>query len=330
MQFECNAFAAKLKAACEAKNAQFYIVYHINPDGDCIGSAFGLSLILRKLGAKCAVIGRDGVPAHFHWMTDPIKNDILDENAQYIGVDCKDRGRTGSVLMQQPYAFWIDHHGSPEEQAEYEYVRPECSACSELVLSVAEALGIEPDRQTAELLYTALVTDTSCFRTSATNAQSFASAARLAACGIDPYAIGRRHAMVKSAARLKLEQIIFAGMELHCDGQLAVGTIMLDDLKTAGIAEVNGPETENINGLLELIETARVTVMIREYPADNPEGQTRFSVKTTEAGLSARSVAEQFGGGGHPNAAGGFMRETPARARELLTAACKKLLENEK
>lgn len=68
--------------------------------------------------------------------------------------------------------------------------------------------------------------------------------------------------------------------------------------------------------------------MIREYPADNPEGHTRFSVKTTEPGLSARSVAEQFGGGGHPNAAGGFMRETPARAKELLTAACKELIRN--
>lgn len=325
MQLKCNAFAAKLKAACAAENAQFYIVYHINPDGDCIGSAYALALLLRRLGAKSAVIGRDPVPAQFRDMTDPIENDILDGSAQYIGVDCKDRARTGDVLKQKEYAFWIDHHGSPDEEAAFEYVRPEHSACSELVLAVAEALGITPDTQMAVLLYTALVTDTSCFRTSATNAMSFQAAAKLAECGIDPYAIGRKHAMVKAPSRLKIEQTIFGGMTLDCDGQLVTGLVLLDDLKRAGIAEVNGPEMQNINALLEVIESAKITVLIREYPADNPEGQTRFSIKTTDRRYSARDLAMQFGGGGHPQAAGGFMRETPARARELLIEACKKL-----
>ena len=83
---------------------------------------------------------------------------------------------------------------------------------------------------------------------------------------------------------------------------------MLDDLKRAGISEVNGPEMHNINALLEVIESAKITVLIREYPAGNPEGQTRFSVKTTDRAFSARKIAEQFGGGGHPQASGGFMR----------------------
>ena len=134
MKLTCGEFAGRLRAACEAENAAFVIVYHINPDGDCIGSAFGLALILRALGAKCRVIGRDPVPAQFRCMTDCIPADDLPEDVQYIGVDCKDCARTGTDFLTLPYRFWIDHHGSPLENAACEFVRPECSACSELVL----------------------------------------------------------------------------------------------------------------------------------------------------------------------------------------------------
>ena len=78
----------------------------------------------------------------------------------------------------------------------------------------------------------------------------------------------------------------------------------------------------------EFIDTAEMTVMIREYPTDNAEGQTRFSVKTMTPGLSARAIAQQFGGGGHFNASGGFMHEEPEKARALLEKCCKACFEH--
>lgn len=35
---------------------EYVIVYHIRPDGDCIGSSFALALGLQSLGKKCTVI----------------------------------------------------------------------------------------------------------------------------------------------------------------------------------------------------------------------------------------------------------------------------------
>ena len=84
MKLSLSDFAAKLRTAAATENAQFCIVYHINPDGDCIGSAYALMLILRTLGAKCAVCGRDPVPANFRNMTD-------DEKAQFILDALKDK-----------------------------------------------------------------------------------------------------------------------------------------------------------------------------------------------------------------------------------------------
>lgn len=316
MSMTLSSFAEALRAACAQENAQFCIVYHINPDGDCIGSAFALALILRALGAKTAVEGRDSVPAQFRVLTDVVPQDTLTDDAQYIGVDCKDRSRTGSGYCEQPYRFWIDHHGSPVQQVEYEYVRPECSACSELVLEVAEALGVQVTVQIAELLFTAIITDTSRFCTVSTNAGTFETAAKLTRYGANAFGIARRFDKIKSKECIAAEQIIFAGMHYLCEGRLVTGMLTIADLAAAGIAGQNDPALQSINSLPEVVGTAVVTVMIREYPAGNPEGRTRFSIKSTVRTVSARDIAERLGGGGHPHAAGGFLSDDPETARQ--------------
>lgn len=40
----------------------YCIVYHIRPDGDCIGSSFALALVLKSIGKKCTVKGQDEIP----------------------------------------------------------------------------------------------------------------------------------------------------------------------------------------------------------------------------------------------------------------------------
>jgi phosphoesterase RecJ-like protein len=245
---------------------------------------------------------------------------------QYIAVDCSNRSRTGDAFCEKHYAFWIDHHGVPDEQADLEYVHPERSACSELVLEIAETLGIPITKQLADLLYTALVTDTNCFRTLSTNAQSFAAAERLTKYGAQPYEVGRKYAMIKQPARLKLESRIFSGMHLLCGGRLVTAVITLADLAEFGISDQNATEMQKINDLLEVIETAQITVMVREYPTENAEGCSRFSVKSTSPQYSAKAIAQHFGGGGHIPAAGGFRSESPETVREMLEAYCAEIL----
>ncbi len=326
MYYSLSDFSDRLRIACTAENAQFFIVYHINPDGDCIGSAYALALILRELGAKVCVCGRDSVPEQFRSMTAAVSMDSLDESAQYIAVDCSDRSRTGQVLGTKQYAFWIDHHGAENEQAAIEYVHPERSACSELVLDLAEMLGVPITKQLADLLYTALVTDTSCFRTSSTNEASFLSAARLIQAGANPYEIGRKQTMIKSKERIALESRIFSGLHELCGGRLITGMITQKDLAEIGIADQNAPAMQNINNLLEIIDSAELTVMVREYPPENPEGHSRFAVKAISPLYSAKAIAKHFGGGGHIPAAGGFLKKSPEETRALLEDYCCKLL----
>ena len=74
---------------------EYIIVYHIRPDGDCIGSSFALALGLQSLGKKCTVTGRDPVPHIHRFMTDEVPQDDVTEPV-YISVDAVSPMRTGN------------------------------------------------------------------------------------------------------------------------------------------------------------------------------------------------------------------------------------------
>ena len=118
--------AAKL-LACE----EVCIVYHIRPDGDCIGSAYALATALQAAGIRCAVTGRDPVPASFRYLTDAFQPDQLREPV-YLSLDTSSPKRTGPYEHQH-FTFCIDHHNGNTVVADYKYVEPDCGACSEII-----------------------------------------------------------------------------------------------------------------------------------------------------------------------------------------------------
>lgn len=295
---------------------EFRIVYHIRPDGDCIGSSFALALALKSIGAKCEVVGRDEVPHVHRFMTDRVTSDEL-VSPVYIAVDSSSPDRTGSY-QNEHFTFCIDHHRDNSIAADYKYVEPDCGACSEIILKLIQAMGIPVSRDIADLLYTALVTDTMCFRTADTSIQSFETAAELARCGADIYNIGRRNMFVKSPQRLKIEKILSDSFHFTCGNQILTGIITLDDLKTADILD---SELEGINSMVEQIEGVRIGVTIRELP----NGRTRCSMRTN-GNIAANEICAVHGGGGHFHAACCELDTNPIAAREIMEETCKSFL----
>ena len=325
MKVNAEKMAEKIKEYCLSGKNNFEIYYHVNPDGDCIGSAYGLALILRELGAKCAVKGQDAVPLQFSTYTDVFENDIF-SSPVLVGVDCKDRSRTGNESRNRTFDFWIDHHGSQNEEAEYEYVNSSASSCAELVLTVAEKLGIKISPEAANLLFTGLVTDTNCFRTTSTDRYSFEAAAKLAGAGADINTISRRYALLKSEKRMNLEKILLESMHIMHEGRFVMMSLSLADLESAGIESQDSPELDSINGFPEIFETAVLTVMLREYPAGNGSNSTRFSVKSSVPEIHAGEIAEKLGGGGHAHAAGGYLELPLKEAGEKIEKTCSEYL----
>ena len=75
---------------------------------------------------------------------------------------------------------------------------------------------------------------------------------------------------------------------------------------------------DKINGMLLVIDTAEISVVIREY-----EAFTRFSVKTVSGCRpNAKSIAIQFYGKGHPEASGGRSNIAPEELQKQIVDYC--------
>jgi len=295
---------------------EYVIVYHIRPDGDCIGSSFALSLGLQSIGKRCKVVGRDPVPQIHRFMTNEVLQDTVTDPI-YISVDAVSPQRTGNYADKH-FTFCIDHHCNNSIDADFKYVEEDCGACSEVIFKLLKEMNITITKQIADLLYTALVTDTRCFQTSDTSVQSFETAAALTKLGADTYEISRRNIFVKSKGRRMIEDFLKNSLHFSCDDKLITGIITLDDLKAANIAD---SELEGINSYVEQYEEMLIGVTVRELP----DGRSRCSTRTS-GNISANEICAIHGGGGHYHAAVCELDEPPEEARAIMEETCKKFL----
>ena len=295
---------------------EFTIVYHIRPDGDCIGSSFALAVGLQSIGKRCAVVGRDPVPLIHQHMTNAVPQDEL-TSPIYFSVDVVSPQRTGNYADKH-FTFCIDHHRSNSIDADYKYVEEDCGACSEIIFKLLNELNIKITKQIADLLYTALVMDTRCFQTSDTSVQSFETAAELLKLGADAYEISRRNIFVKAKGRRMIEDFLKESLHFSCNDRLITGIITLNDLKAANIAD---SELEGINSYVEQYEEMLIGVTVRELP----DGRSRCSTRTSSS-ISANDICAEYGGGGHFHAAVCELDESPEKARVIIEETCRKYL----
>ena len=298
------------------KMDNYRIIYHIRPDGDCIGSAYALALSLQSIGKKCKVTGEYPVPDAHISMTSKILSDDIDGPVN-IAIDSGSPDRLG-IFQNEHYTFCIDHHLDNSVIADYKYIEVDAGACSEIILKLIKLMGVTVTKDIADLLYMALVTDTMCFRTYDTTQQSFLTAAELAGYGADIAGIGRRNMFIKSKRRIALEELLKKSLHFSCDDQILTGIITLNDLKTADIKD---SELEGINSFVDQVEGVKIGVTIRELP----DGNTRCSMRTSGS-ISANEICQFFGGGGHYHAAACILEMSVYEARIIMEQVCESFL----
>lgn len=249
-------------------------------------------------------------------MTNEVPQDTVTDPV-YISIDAVSPQRTGNYADKH-FTFCIDHHRSNSIDADFKYVEEDCGACSEIIFKLLKEMNITITRQMADLLYTALVTDTRCFQTSDTSVQSFETAAALIKLGADKYEISKRNIFVKSKGRRMIEDYLKDSLHFSCGDKLITGIITLDNLKTAEIAD---SELEGINSYIEQYEEMMIGVTVRELP----DGRSRCSTRTS-GNISANDICATHGGGGHYHAAVCELDEPPEEARMIMEETCKGFL----
>lgn len=291
-KIDLNEVASILKA-----NDNYLILTHRNPDGDTLGSGFGLMHALRQLGKTAQVLCCDEIPKKYSYLYS--EGDVGDfENAYVIAVDVADEKLLGENVYDKycgRVKLCIDHHISNKEYAEKLYLR-ECSAVCEIIFDLVKLLGAEITPVIADCLYTGISTDTGCYKFSNVTARTHEITAELMQSGANIVEINKLMFETKSRGYYMLEAAALGTMEYYFDGLCAVMTITQEMLNSTGTKEC---DCDGIAGIPRKIEGVMIGVTLRE----RTDGTFKVSLRS-HAPVDSSAICVKLGGGGHARAAG--------------------------
>ena len=300
---QLSADFARLLAALAGRPVA--IIGHARPDGDCIGAQVALARVLAGRGHDVLCINPDAVPRRLAFLVEGmnfIRTDealALPDGRAAVFVDCADHARAGERLklkFSAPAAV-IDHHLSNVGFAAANLVDSASAATCEILAGVFFDNGLPVDAQTAQALYTGILTDTGQFRFNSTSRRCFVLAGELVARGAHPADAGFELYERETEGKLKLLQRFLASLRLECGGRVCIGTL------PAGIFDETGTTAEDTEGLVDYarsIEGVDIGALIEERPG----GAVKASLRAKEPAFRVDLVAAQFNGGGHACAAG--------------------------
>lgn len=297
------------------ENDRFLILTHRRPDGDTLGSAAVLCRGLRQLGKTAYIFENPEITEKYAPLHQGLTKAAPAETDTLVCVDVASAGMLGQAFT--PYrdkiALRIDHHGSADSFTPMELVQPEQAACGEIVYAVLCQLGVTLDAPMAEALYTAVSTDTGCFRYANTTENTFLVAAACARVSAELFRINQQLFDTNSLARLRLQGWLVENARFLRGGKAVVCALPLAVEQQLGVTE---DDMENISGFPRSIEGVKVAATLRQEPS----GLVKLSVRAVP-GYDAAAVCAKFGGGGHKGAAGASMDMPMDEAIEAVAKA---------
>ena len=285
------------------------IIQAENPDGDSLGSALALEGILagKDVSLYCPVQipsymryfdGWGRVSTEFDFRADGYI--IVDTASNILLSKLLDDEAVRRKLYDAP-VFVLDHHES-EDDLEFSHTGliQELPACCSLIFRVAKELEMlnNSDEKVYEYLYYGILSDTLGLTTATTTATTFAEVGELVERGeleVDKLEEKRRQFSKKSERIFKYKADLINHTEFFLDGKLAAIHIPWEE-----IHEFSNEYNPNalIMEELRMVAGVEVALAVKTYP----DGRVTGKIRTTEP--IAREIAEFYGGGGHPYAAG--------------------------
>ncbi len=282
------------------KHQSFAITSHIRPDGDGLGSSLALNWILRSLNKESEVVIRDAVPHAYLKLpgADEVRvaPDLSRNYDAAFVIECSDVTRPGLPSLKDQFVVNIDHHTTTELFGNLNWIDSTAAAVGEMIYNLAKAMGVKITPELASCIYAALLTDTGSFHFSNTTERTFKIASELVRCGAQPAKLSQAIFYQYPYAKIKLTGAVLS--TLQCDDSGKIAWIQM----THAALEESGATEEDTDGIITYpltIGDVEAAAFFRELP----HSTYRVSLRSKNR-VNVAQVAEQFGGGGHKNAAG--------------------------
>jgi bifunctional oligoribonuclease and PAP phosphatase NrnA len=292
----------------ECKSA--VIMAHVSPDGDSIGSMLALYNVLKRIGKDVGICSSDNIPSVFSFLPgyNSISKYSILERQSYdaaIVLDCGSGDRTGEcsrLIDNADISINIDHHVTNSMFASFNLVDTNASATGELIFQLIKQMGLEIMKEEAVCLYTAILTDTGCFKYKNTTPLTHKIVGELISTGIE---FGDIHDHVYRNLdfdTVKTMGKALCSVELYDNGQIALMKLLSEDLDGMSLQDID--TTDFINFARD-IRTVEAAAFVKQVSSDEYKVSMRSKNK-----VDVRAVCEKYGGGGHVRAAGCTMNGT--------------------
>lgn len=323
MKHHSNIILRVIEAICGCKT--LCIVGHVRPDGDCVGSQIGLALALQHEGKKVTCWNEDAVPQKYKFLNSAGLFQRPKRGRKFdcvIATDCASferLGKVGKCLAGRKIFINIDHHESNTRYGDINWVSAREPSCGELIYRLLKTARWPITKPIADCLFTAISTDTGSFQYPTTRPGTFHTAGELVARGANLAKICDEVYQSYPLARARLLKHVYSGFRLtHYD---QIGWFWL---KRADFARTGG-ESEDTEGLIDHVRNIEPVVVACVFEEIEPE-VIRISLRSKSDRVNVNEIAAQFGGGGHPAAAGAKISGKPLSIQRRVIAAIKKAL----
>ncbi len=309
------------------KENSFLILTHSTPDGDALGSSLALKIFLEKSNKKVEFYAEKPIPVQYRFLPgiDSIKDlkNLSFENIDVlILLDCNEVNRVTyerkileKIELFSGKRIVIDHHITDrEEKKSLTWLDPQKAATGILIYYLIKNMNVELNEEIAYNLYTALIVDTGNFQFDNTTEEAFLIARELVKAGARPSYIYEQCFESWGESRFKLFLKMLSNLELL--PPLAVSYISKEDFQETHTTE---PDTERFVEFIRILKDINLTALFREIEKDFIKVSLR-----SKGNIDVSSIAREFGGGGHKNAAGYRIKSSIRDAREQLLEKLKK------
>jgi len=268
--------------------------------------------LLRRLGKKTTVVCDDVFPKRLSILSEKRWNDFkhLKKNPPsyqaIVMTDCPNLERIGRVrelIKPDTVIFNIDHHVSNQRFGHYNLIRPEASACGEIVFEIAKRLRMPLTREEAKNIYISIATDTGSFKYSNTTVRCHRIASELISSGIDIEKINNELYSTYSLNKIHLYSRLLGRVKTLQKGRIAWVGMTSQDLVKSG---ANYEDAEGFIDFLKYLKEVKIAFFMIEMKQNK---KIRVSFRS-KGRYDVNKIASYLGGGGHKKAAGCMLSDS--------------------
>lgn len=280
-----------------------------NPDGDSLASALALEAILADMGKEPIMVCGIDMPAHLRYLSGwdrvekevPQKFDasiIVDTSTLSLFESLDKNGQMGWVKSKP--VLVLDHHVTSDgiDYAQVSIVDQAVST-GEVIYSMATSQSMPLSIDAMNFIAVSIMSDSLGLTSEGTTVRAIRIIADVVENGVSLAELdaARRELMKREPELLPYKGKLLQRVELHDEGRIASIMIPWDEIER--FSSIYNPSMLAIDDM-RMTVGVKVCIAFKVYN----NGRVTAKIRCNPDGQIADKLAAEFGGGGHPYAAG--------------------------